>query len=159
MNRDELHLSTGLIRVGGYSVIVESDHVLLVLFDDETGPHYNFPGGGHDPGETIVETVRRETREETTLEVDVGKLLAVTEYAPFKMNEKYGPYHKLGLFFEATPLPGQRPRIPDVPDPNEVGVEWVPLAGDAPHPVLPDIRSDIVRGVQTGGTSFRQIAR
>ena len=44
----------------------------MVRFDDEYGPHYNFPGGGHEPGETLTETVVRETEEETAALVDVA---------------------------------------------------------------------------------------
>ena len=144
MNYDDLHLETGLIRVGAYSVIVESDHVLMVRFDDDYGPHYNFPGGGHNPGETLLETVVRETEEEAAVLVDVGRLLIVTEYPPFKANNRFGPYHKLGLFYEATLRPGQEPRLPDTPDPFQVGVEWVPLTSEPSHPVLPDLRAEIV---------------
>jgi ADP-ribose pyrophosphatase YjhB (NUDIX family) len=66
LNYDDLHLKTRLIRVGAYSVIVESDRLLMALFDDEYGPHFNFPGGRHDPGETLTGTVARENEEETT---------------------------------------------------------------------------------------------
>lgn len=158
MNHDELHLETGLIRVGAYSVIIESDQLLMVKFDDDYGPHYNFPGGGHDPGETLIETVERETREETAALVDVGRLLVVEEYPPFKVAGRYGPFHKLGLFYEATLRPGQEPRLPTSPDPFQMAVEWVPLSGETRHPVLPDLRESIVNARETGIVEFLQIS-
>ena len=154
MDRDALYLESGLIRVGAYSVIVESGQVLLVKFDDEYGPHYNFPGGGHDPGETLPETVARETLEETTAAVNVGKLLVVTEYPPFKAGNRLGPYHKLGLFYEANLRPGDTPALPDKPDPFQVAVEWVPLVGETRFPVLPDLRPQIVTALETGEVNY-----
>lgn len=128
----------------------------MVRFDDEYGPHYNFPGGGHEPGETLTETVARETEEETEALVDVGRLLVVTEYPPFKVDGRLGPYHKLGLFYEATLRPGRKPRLPVTPDPYQVAVEWVPLSGEAPHPVLPDLRANILSARETGSVAFVQ---
>jgi 8-oxo-dGTP diphosphatase len=37
--------------------------VLLVEFNDETGLHYNLPGGGVEPGESVIEALEREVRE------------------------------------------------------------------------------------------------
>jgi ADP-ribose pyrophosphatase YjhB (NUDIX family) len=47
------------IRVGAAGVIVHDGRVLLVKFDDENGPHYNYPGGGHKEGETLRQTAER----------------------------------------------------------------------------------------------------
>ena len=157
MNYNDLHLKTGLIRVGAYSVIVESDNIHMVKFDDEYGPHYNFPGGGHDPGEALTETVVREAEEETAALVEVGRLLVVTEYAPFKTAGRLGPYHKLSLYYEAALKTGQHPRLPASPDPYQVGVEWIPLVGEPAHPVLPDLRTLIVRARETGSVEFLQV--
>ena len=65
------------IRVGAKAVIVRDDMILLVKYDDENGPHYNCPGGGHQSGETVRETLAREVLEETAAEVVVGDLLLV----------------------------------------------------------------------------------
>ncbi len=52
---------------------------LLVEFDDESGVHFKFPGGGVEPGETLEEAVRREVREEACLDVRVDRLLLIVE--------------------------------------------------------------------------------
>jgi len=51
------------IRVGARALVVENESVLLVEFNDETGLHYNLPGGGVEPGESVIEALEREVRE------------------------------------------------------------------------------------------------
>ncbi len=47
------------IRVGAAGIIIQNGNVLLVKFDDENGPHYNYPVGGHQEGETLRQTAAR----------------------------------------------------------------------------------------------------
>jgi ADP-ribose pyrophosphatase YjhB (NUDIX family) len=115
------------IRVSASAVIVRSGQILLVKFEDRTGPHYNLPGGGADPGETAAECCMREVLEETNARVDVGRLLLVREYEPVRCRQKYGKRHKLNLVYECALLPGSEPSLPRTPDADQVGVEWVPL--------------------------------
>ncbi|HEV2125299.1 MAG TPA: NUDIX domain-containing protein, partial [Chloroflexota bacterium] len=68
------------IRVAANAVIVRDGQVLLVEFSGGTElAHFNFPGGGLEPGETLEEAVRREVREETCLDVMVQRLLLVVQ--------------------------------------------------------------------------------
>ncbi len=67
-------------RVGVKAIIIQDGQLLTVKKHDDRGPLYNFPGGGHETGETLVQAVRREVREETGQEVHVGRLLFVREY-------------------------------------------------------------------------------
>lgn len=70
------------IRVSVRALIIEDESVLLIEFDDENGLHYNLPGGGVDPGESIVEALKREAQEEASVNVEVGSLAFVIEYEP-----------------------------------------------------------------------------
>jgi 8-oxo-dGTP diphosphatase len=115
------------IRVSASAVIVRGGQILLVKFDDQTGEHYNLPGGGADPGETAAECCMREVLEETNARVEVGRLLLVREYEPVRCRHLYGKRHKLNLVYECTLLPGSEPSLPRTLDPDQVGVEWVPL--------------------------------
>lgn len=126
------------VRVGANAVVVEDGRLLAVRFDDETGVHYNLPGGGVGADERVREALRREVREETTAGVEVGELLFVHEYYPGG-DEQYGPVHKLTLFFDCGLLPASTPTLPAEPDPNQVGVEWLPLETVGEVPLLPDL--------------------
>ena len=140
------------VRVGAAGVIIRDGSVLLVKFDDEFGPHYNYPGGGHQEGETLRETAAREVKEETDADVEVGKLLVVAESAPFKVDQVYGPTHFHKLLFECRLEEGSEPKLPETPDPNEVAVEWLPLKSisDPPKAIIPDIANQLTTALETG---------
>jgi 8-oxo-dGTP diphosphatase len=53
------------------------------------------PGGGVEFGESVVETLEREFREETGLAVEPGRFMCVCEYLS-------RPLHAIELFFEVT---------------------------------------------------------
>jgi 8-oxo-dGTP pyrophosphatase MutT (NUDIX family) len=128
--------------------------ILLVKFEDENGPHYNYPGGGHQEGETLLQTAAREVKEETEADVEVGRLLVVRESAPFEVDYIYGDTHFLKLFFECQLKSGSEPRFPDNPDPHEVAVEWVPIDDLANLPVIPDISQDLIVALNGGNATF-----
>lgn len=51
------------------------DRILLVQRSDNA--HWGLPGGYVEPGESVVEATRREVREETGFEIEVGRLVGV----------------------------------------------------------------------------------
>jgi len=117
------------IRVRACALIIENDAVLLVEFEDENGLHYNLPAGGAEPGKSIMEAVQREAREEASIEVEVGQLAFVTEYAPHLCAYMHGDApHGLGMIFECKIKEGSSPSFPSNPDLNQTGVKWIPLS-------------------------------
>ena len=114
-------------RLRACALIIQDASILLIEFNDENGLHYNLPAGGTEPGETVMEAVRREAKEEASIDVEVGRLAFVYEYAPHLNNNKYGDTHSLALMFECTIKEGCPPRLPKNPDPNQTGVKWIPL--------------------------------
>jgi 8-oxo-dGTP diphosphatase len=66
---------THCFRVSVSALIFEGDRVLLA--HRRAIDWWNLPGGAVDPGETVDEALRREVREETGLEVEVGQLVGV----------------------------------------------------------------------------------
>jgi 8-oxo-dGTP diphosphatase len=146
-----------IIRVGVSAAIVREGQLLLIEFDttgrDASGVHYNFPGGGVEPGESLREALVREAREEACAEVIVGPLLHVFEYVPAHCNAKYGLVPKLSLLFRCELAEGCEPMIPDMPDAHQIGVRWVSLddlAGLPAHKTLLPTPSahllDLLRG-------------
>lgn len=66
--------SSPIFRIGVFALIFDDQgRVLLCLRRDIDW--WNLPGGGMEAGETVDEALRREVREETGLEVEVGQLV------------------------------------------------------------------------------------
>lgn len=62
--------------------ILVKDNKILLLHRIKNGKeYYVFPGGGLEEGETKVEGVKREIKEETSLEVDIDRLLYIHDYS------------------------------------------------------------------------------
>jgi len=63
-------------RPSAYALIFDEQNRLLVVRAQAFDTLWNLPGGGANRGETLVEALRREVREETGLEIEVGPLIA-----------------------------------------------------------------------------------
>lgn len=101
------------------AVIRERDRVLVVRNQYPAGhrvdvPKWGFPGGEREPGETLAEAAVRETREETGLTIETGRLLALGEWLHL--------VHAVFAVFEAEVVGGEAS-----PQPGEIAVElrWV----------------------------------
>ncbi|OCG73387.1 NUDIX hydrolase [Microbacterium sediminis] len=69
------------LRVAAYAVITDDDgRVLLSRWIEGTKPAWTMPGGGMDPGEHPEDTARREVREETGYDVEIGEVLGVDSF-------------------------------------------------------------------------------
>jgi ADP-ribose pyrophosphatase YjhB (NUDIX family) len=66
------------VRVTGI-VVDDGDRLLLLNQDTEAERAWSLPGGKIDPGETAEQALVRELREETGVEVEVGRLLYVCD--------------------------------------------------------------------------------
>ena len=132
------------VRIRCTGLIIENNSVLLVEYDDN-GIHYNLPGGGLEPGETIVEGVAREVFEETTADVEVGPLALIYEFPPHKQSGDYdeNANHGLHLIFECTLKNGSIPKLPEYPDPYQTAVRWIPIEELDSILLLPNIKQQI----------------
>ncbi len=79
-------------RVAIYGVLVENDRVLLTDTVVPSGIITNFPGGGLELGESPIDAVVREFKEETSLEVTAAELLFCSQR--FQQNPEY-PHEQL----------------------------------------------------------------
>lgn len=135
---------TSHIRVKACALIIEKGAVLLVEFKDEHGVHYNLPGGGVNPGETVKEAACREAFEEASIEVEVGPLAFVYEYVPHLCHHKYGDTASLQLIFDCKRKDGSMPRRPEYPDMNQTDVKWIKLKNLKNVVLYPDVKETII---------------
>jgi ADP-ribose pyrophosphatase YjhB (NUDIX family) len=86
------------VRVAARALIVIDGRVLLVnAYPGFQKSLWCTPGGGCTPGEAVTETLRREVREETGLDIRPGALAGVSEF-----HDPEDGFHQVDLFFHAT---------------------------------------------------------
>lgn len=132
------------IRVGARAIIIEQESILLVECEDTTGLHYNLPGGGVEAGESIVGALKREVREEVSVEIEVGSLLFVIEYEPNRNAGWAGTTPVLSLIFDCQLSKKAQPHLPEKPDEYQTGVKWIKLAELESVELLPHISDRII---------------
>jgi 8-oxo-dGTP diphosphatase len=137
-------MSGSQISVSVKAAVIRNDHVLLLSYDDESGFHYNLPGGKARTGEPLRDAVRRKVHVETGLDVVVGRLLLVVEYVPSAWGGEFGDVQKTQFNFVARTASDAEPRWSDPPDPIQVGFEWVPLSRLGEVYLLPRINQPLL---------------
>ncbi|GAB1420648.1 NUDIX domain-containing protein [Anaerolineales bacterium] len=135
------------IRLAVSALIIRDGAVLLVAFEDAaSGFHYNFPGGGVEAGEGLREALKREVLEETSCEAEVLTPVLIWEYVPEKYQQRYGSKHQMRVLFQ-TRLIGE-PQMPLIPDENQVGLDWIPLAELERSPLIPQIGAALLAALK-----------
>lgn len=120
----------GSVRNSAKAVIIRDGRILCTQNVDRLGVYYLLPGGGQERGETLVEALVRECREEISAEVTVRELLFVREYlAAHQEIEQPDPdFHQVEFMFSCSIHDTASLCEPgNAPDPTQVGVEWLPL--------------------------------
>ena len=103
------------LRISVMGLFIQSGTVLMI--HKMTGPEpdgWDLPGGGLQPGEPMIQALKREIREETGLrDVRVGNLLTLVEgFFPYWRGKLL---HSLSIIYECavTPFPPEEYLFPD----------------------------------------------
>jgi 8-oxo-dGTP diphosphatase len=117
------------IRNSAKAIIIRDGNLLAIHKKDQVGGYFILPGGGQHHGEPLIETVKREVMEETTLDVSVCELRYIRDYISenheFADTEKDA--HQVEFMFTCTVAPNAVPRLGDTPDTDQIDVQWLPL--------------------------------
>ncbi len=126
-------------RPSCHAAIIEHGRLLLIQrAHDPYQGWWGLPGGGVELGETVAEALRREVREETGLEIAVGRFLDLKDAIGREGGNRV-LYHYVILFFTATVLGGTLQAGDDA-----ARAVWVPPEALADHPLVPGAE-DIIR--------------
>jgi ADP-ribose pyrophosphatase YjhB (NUDIX family) len=119
------------IRNSAQALIVEDERLLCIRKQDAVGSFAVLPGGGQLPGETLLDALRRECREEMAVEIAIHELRFVREYVGrnHEFAAEDADVHHLNFIFRCSIPPGSHVRTGPLPDEGQLAIEWVPLGG------------------------------
>lgn len=122
------------LRIRVALCLVDADRILLVLHEKDGHHYWLLPGGGVEMGETLTDAARREVREETGYDVEVGRLILVCE------SLEPGGRHLVNLVFAGRITAGElRPGR----DHRLVDARWSPVADLPALEMYPAIGADL----------------
>lgn len=136
------------IRNAVRALILQDQHVLLLRKGgDERGERYALPGGGQEPGESLLDALQRECREEIGTHVTVVELLIVADYSRARSLPKTGRRQLVEFLFRCRLPNGYRPTNGPKPDRHQLAVTWVAQRSIASLPMTPGfLRQPIATG-------------
>ncbi|WP_436925231.1 NUDIX hydrolase [Halosimplex amylolyticum] len=127
----------GWIGDAGAFVTDGDDRALLIRHEGEPD-RWGTPGGGHEPGETMAETARREVREETGIEVDLAGVFRARRKTAVHENDPDRRFQMLTVWFDAD---AQATEI-DIGDDEIVEARWFAEPPDRVHDFLEEQVAD-----------------
>lgn len=118
------------IRTSAKAVIIQDGKLLAVKLNDGNEEWYILPGGGQEEEEILPQTVEREVREETGIEVKCKDLLFVIEGVHGES------FHRIDLVFLCE-YAGEAKNATLHRDTNQSGVDWLELTDLNRLPLYP----------------------
>ena len=135
------------IRNSAKALIIQDGKLLCTKNKDQFGIFYLLPGGGQEPGETIVDALKRECQEEISAEIAIGDLLFVREY--IGKNHEFAEWdsdiHQIEFIFScALKSPIGDLKTGNVPDVWQIGIEWIELSRLNEYRIYPSVLKSAV---------------
>lgn len=143
------------IRNSAKAIVIDRGRILLNRCTSRFGEYYALSGGGQNPGETLMETVKRELLEETGYEVKPMRLSGIYERVADRPDaDGDGICHKIYFVFLCQ-LASSKPRKPTEHDRFQIGLEWVNLRNVRNSNLFPHaIRDNIGALIGSGETIY-----
>lgn len=120
--------TTPWIRNSAKAIIISDGTLLLQRCRVDGQLVHLLPGGTQEHGESLIDTVRREVREETGMLVRVARLLWVREFIAAHHIPDAKDEHVLECIFHCIPEAGETIGNAAVPDAAQIDIRWVALS-------------------------------
>ena len=136
------------VRTAARAVVVRDGRLLAITMRDREGDFFILPGGGQRHGETLADTLRRETSEEIGVALEPGPVLYVREYIGKNHGfaREHQHFHQVEVVFRCTLPDGATPAAGAGRDRRQVGVAWLELAKLDACRFFPAFLKQCVRG-------------
>ena len=111
------------------AIIIKDNKLLVESVDYGRGRYSKLPGGGHEWGETIQETIIRECKEELNLNVKPVRLVFVRDYIAKNHNQTFDLdcFHLTELIFECEVEDFSSLANGSEPDSNDQRIKWIDI--------------------------------
>jgi 8-oxo-dGTP diphosphatase len=117
------------LHVQTRAVLIKEEHILLCKTTGLDPDFYFLPGGHIEPGESAVNALRRELKEEVGFDFEIGRFLGCLEYSfdPGVMKHAKCHTHEYNFIFEASSSRLTSPHTPLKQVENHIEILWHPL--------------------------------
>lgn len=117
------------IRNSAKAIIIKNGKLLCTKNKDHLGIFYLLPGGGQEPGENLIDALKRECMEEVSADISVGDIRFIREYIGknHEFAEEDADIHQNEYMFECKLVSGGEPKSGSIPDTMQIGVEWLDI--------------------------------
>ncbi len=129
------------MKVRPSAIIIKNDCILTLRYNYQSTDVFALPGGNPDPGETLVEALSRELREELGVEVKIGDLIVCGDVI---WNEIQKETHH--TVFMAEIFAG----IPEL-NSNEttaLAIEWLPINSLSNFLLYPNFGRELTESIK-----------
>ena len=116
--------------------VTDADGRALLIRHEGAPDRWGTPGGGHEPGETLAETARREVREETGVDPEFAGVFRARRKTVVDESNPERRFLLLTVWFEGA-VTESEPQL-DVGDEEVVAARWFADPPDAVHGFLED---------------------
>ncbi|WP_167747244.1 NUDIX domain-containing protein [Cohnella luojiensis] len=140
------------IRTAARAVIIKDEKLLVLRRSGVQGEFYVLPGGGQNHGESIIETLKREVKEEVELEVIGNELLFINEFIARRDSKFYElepEIHQIDFTFLCNINYDQSAVMGQTPDVHQIGIAWIPIIEVIDYEMHPKDDLNFIMGAPT----------